>query len=174
MMKKAVVVLCVAVVLLAVFGGIVTAKLAKTQDTMARRYFDEWYSLYRMTEMGTLSGEEVLLLVNHQGHYGLANWSADDTEEVRMLLQDYEILLRLMGDTEDPQLAEEGRALLAELNEEIRAVCGKVLDSCRDENGEYAGKLLPEDAVARDAIGELKVLYQEYMSDMDAFFKNAD
>ena len=101
-MKKAVVVLCVVAVLLAIFGGVAAVKLAKTQDMMARLYFDEWYNMYRMTELVELSGEEMLPLVNHQGHYGLVNWSVD-TEEVRMLLQDYETLLRLgiTTDTED-------------------------------------------------------------------------
>ena len=169
-MKKAVVVLCVVAVLLAIFGGVAAVKLAKTRDAMAGLYSDEWYSMYRMTELVELSGEEMLPLVNHQGHYGLVNWSVD-TAEVRMLLQDYELLLQLTAEAEDSQLAEDGRALLEELNGKIQIACGKVVDACLEQNGESAGKLLPEDPVAVNAIAELKGLYQEYKPDMDALFK---
>ena len=169
-MKKAVVVLCVVAVLLAIFGEVTAVKLAKTQDMMARLYFDEWYNMYRMTELVELSGEEMLPLVNHQGYYGLVNWSVD-TGEVRMLLQDYETLLRLTAEAEDSQLAEDGRALLEELNGKIQIACGKVMEVCLDEDGKAVGKLLPDDPVAENAIAELKGLYQEYKSDMNALFK---
>ena len=169
-MKKAVVVLCVIAVLLAVFGGVVTARLVQTRQDLAQRYFDEWYCMYRMTELVDIEdkdgGASLLYLVNHMGHYGPANWSLDGMN-VRILLQDYEHLLRVVTESEDPQLVEDAYTLLGELNGKIQEICGGVLEACRDDNGDFTGKILPEDPAVVKAMEDLKALYEEYLPAME-------
>ena len=160
-MKKAVVVLCVIAVLLAVFGGVVTVKLVQTREQLAQRHFDEWYAMYRMTELVEIEGKEgggsLLYLVNHMGHYGPANWSLDGMD-VRVFLQDYENLLRVVAESEDSQLVDDGYGLLTEVNGKLQEICGGVLDACRDES-----KVLPEDPAVVKAMEELKALFEEYL-----------
>lgn len=173
-MKKAVVVLCVVAVLLAVFGGIVTGKLVQTREELAQRHFDEWYAMYRMTELVEVKGKaesaSLLLLVNHMGHYGPANWRLDGMD-VRTFLQDYENLLRVVAEAEDSQLAADGYALLEELNGKMKEISGKVLEVCRVEDGSYSGRISPEHPAVKAAMEELKALYGEYLDSLEEIAK---
>ena len=177
-MKKAVIFLCVLAVLLAAFGAAVTVSLVKSREELAWRYFDQWVSMHRMTELldycldGTLEGSAVLLQVNHEANYGLVNWSTD-TDNIRLLLQDYETLLRIASESQNPQQAENCRELLAEINGKMQQICREVLDACPKDDNRYTGGILPEDPAVKKALESWNAMYAEYLPEIEKIIKQS-